>query len=168
MDLRTLRFADDGEVPNNPDLPVLIYAAALPVGADAIEGIFRSNGWTGLWVYTVFDYHHYHPASHEALGVAAGHAELLLGGARGERIAVTAGDALLLPAGTGHKCLTASADFAVVGAYPPGQSSPEIIRAPVGRLESHLTAIRGTPLPRTDPVTGGNGPADDFWRRAQS
>lgn len=49
---------DDG-IPNSP-LPVLIYRAACPEGAAALEGLFLRNGWSGLWRDGVFDFHHYH------------------------------------------------------------------------------------------------------------
>src|SRR3546814_12841261 len=60
---------------------------------------------------TIFDYHHYHSTTHEALGVYAGFARLALGGPGGRIIEVQAGDALLLPVGTGHCRIDGSDDL---------------------------------------------------------
>ena len=63
------RFADDGAIPNNPRLPVVILKGALPpdMTPEDIGALHRRNGWGGTWVYTVFDHHHWHPDAHEAL-----------------------------------------------------------------------------------------------------
>ena len=113
----TRYFEDDGKIPNNPALPVVILKAALDptLSPDEIHAIQRGNGWGGNWVWSVFDYHHWHPDAHEALCVASGEAELMLGGAGGEVFRVVAGDTLVLPAGTGHCRLSSSADFAANG-----------------------------------------------------
>lgn len=44
------RFADDGQIPNNPHLPLLVYRGALDPGGDAAqacEALFARHGWTG-------------------------------------------------------------------------------------------------------------------------
>ena len=72
-----------------------------------------------MWRNGVYDYPHYHATVHEALGVARGQP----GSVRRrpwQEFEIAAGDVAILPAGTGHQCLSASADFCVVGAYPPG------------------------------------------------
>jgi uncharacterized protein YjlB len=87
------------------------------------------------------------------------------GGDRGTEIAVAAGDVAILPAGTGHQCLSASPDFSVVGAYPPGP--PVEIMRPTP--ENHAKALKTIPevkLPASDPVRGDNGPLVRLWRRA--
>ncbi len=43
-------FADDGRVPNNPRLPLIVYRGALATGpgaAAACEARFAGNGWSG-------------------------------------------------------------------------------------------------------------------------
>ncbi len=116
-------FEDDGLVPNNP-MPFLVYKRAIDVDNDhpekTIEGLFGANGWGEMWRNGVYDYLHYHATVHEALGVARGHARVRFGGDRGKEFEIAAGDVAILPAGTGHQCLSASRDFCVVGAYPPG------------------------------------------------
>src|SRR3979411_428641 len=119
-----IMFADDGSVPNNPTLPLLLYRGAVdlsrtPDPEEKIENIFKENGWGGLWRNGIFPYVHYHSMIHEAMGVARGHAEVRFGGDNGRTIAVASGDVVVLPAGIGHQRLTQSPDLVVIGAYPP-------------------------------------------------
>jgi uncharacterized protein YjlB len=159
-----LRLAANGWMPNNARLPVLLYRRAVPiVGADparALEDLFQRNGWPPQWRNGVYPFHHYHSTAHEVLGFAAGEARLILGGEDGHDIEVAAGDVALLPAGTGHFCRTASRDFLVVGAYPPGQVADLLRSAATPRV---LAAIARVPIPRTDPVHGGSGPLIELW-----
>ena len=164
----TLVFADDGSVPNNP-LPFVIYKAAIDVDNDhpekTIEGLFGANGWGDMWRNGVYDYLHYHATVHEALGIARGHARVQFGGERGSEIDVAAGDVAILPAGTGHQCFSASPDFSVVGAYPPGPKMQITRPTP----ENHRKALKTIPqvkLPKTDPVRGEDGPLLRLWKRA--
>ena len=165
IEVRTLHLADDGKVPNNPDLPVVVLCGAFGEGAaaDAVRARLEANGWGGTWVWQVFPYHHYHPNAHEALAVASGHAELMLGGPEGQRVSVHAGDLLVLPAGTGHCQIEASADFQVCGAYPPGQERYETLRAEHPHDSAVLERIRAVPIPGTDPVFGAGGPLVGLW-----
>jgi uncharacterized protein YjlB len=164
----TFIFGDDGLVPNNA-MPLLIYKRALELDNRApeatIEKLFSANGWGAMWRNGVYDYVHYHATVHEALSVARGNAVVRFGGDRGTEIAVAAGDVAILPAGTGHQCLSASPDFSVVGAYPPGP--PVEITRPTP--ENHAKALKTIPevkLPASDPVRGDNGPLVRLWRRA--
>jgi uncharacterized protein YjlB len=160
-------FADDGLVPNNP-MPFLVYKAAVDVDnahpEKTIEGLFGANGWGAMWRNGVYDYLHYHATVHEALGVARGHARVRFGGDRGKELEIAAGDVAILPAGTGHQCLSASRNFCVVGAYPPGPAMQITRPTP----ENHAKALQTIPqvkVPRTDPVMGEDGPLMKLWKR---
>ena len=158
----TFIFEDDGLVPNNP-MPFLVYKGAVDVANDhpekTIEGLFGANGWGAMWRNGVYDYAHYHATVHEVLGVARGHARVQFGGDHGKALDISAGDVAILPAGTGHQLISASEDFCVVGAYPPGP--PMQITRPTP--ENHAKALKTIPevkLPKTDPVRGSARSAD--------
>jgi uncharacterized protein YjlB len=163
----TFVFEDDGLVPNNP-LPFLVHKAAVDVKDDhpekTIEKLFGTNGWGAMWRNGIFDYLHYHSTVHEVLGVARGSARVQFGGDRGRALDIAAGDVAILPAGTGHQLISASEDFCVVGAYPPGP--PMLITRPTP--ENHAKALKTIPevkVPETDPVTGENGALVKLWKR---
>jgi uncharacterized protein YjlB len=170
--LDLIRFEDDGTIPNNPRLPLVHYHAALPPPeltagndpAEAFEDLFRRNDWGGTWRDGVYDYHHYHSTAHEVLGIARGEARLRLGGENGVSVAIRAGDAILIPAGVGHKNEGASADLLVVGAYPRGQVADLCTGTPEER-NSALPAIARVALPAADPVLGHARSASREWRR---
>src|SRR6516165_1204603 len=70
-----LMFGDDGSIPTNPRLPLLVYRGAvdLSLGPSAeriIESTFGANGWGDMWRNGIFPYVHYHSMIHEALGIA--------------------------------------------------------------------------------------------------
>lgn len=145
-------------VPNNARLPVLFYRAIeqgdCETIAAAFETRFAGNGWPANWRDTVFDYHHYHSTAHEALGIAAGSATLEIGGPGAKRLEVRAGDAVVLPVGTGHRRIGQSDDFLVVGAYPDGQTWDICREAPTKQAAERIHAMSA---PARDPVNGSNG-----------
>jgi uncharacterized protein YjlB len=162
-------FKDDGLIPNNPDLELVYYRSAVKVrGTDdpaaVFEVLFEKNSWTGAWRNGIYDYVHYHPRTHEALGLASGKARVQFGGKKGKILALKAGDVVILPAGTGHQALSASDDLVVVGAYPSRGHYEEY----EGSLQEHgraLRMIRKVPRPSKDPVYGTKGALRTLWRR---
>jgi uncharacterized protein YjlB len=159
MRLDTWQAPPGDRIPNNPRFPVLIYHGvdAAAAGADDARQVFAQHGWGGSWVDGVFGFHHFHSTSHEALAVVAGRATLELGGPQGEAFDVSAGDVLVLPAGTGHRRASSHAGFTVVGAYPAGQENYDLLRgddpAEVEAARERIAAL-GPPL--HDPI-GGEG-----------
>ena len=163
-------FADDGLVPNNP-MPFLVYKDAIVVGGAeperTIEMLFAQNGWGDMWRNGVYDFPHYHATVHEVLGIARGHARVRFGGDHGSELDISAGDVAVLPAGTGHQRISASADLSVVGAYPPGPKMQVTRPSPENHAKA-LKTIPRVPLPNTDPVMGADGPLVRLWRAASS
>jgi uncharacterized protein YjlB len=161
------RFKDDGLIPNHPRWPLIIYRGAvrLPSGLDpaaVFEQLFDSYGWGSSWRNGIYDYAHYHSSIHEVLGIARGSARVRFGGTHGRILNLKAGDVAVLPAGTGHQRLKASADLLVVGAYPASGSYDEC-RSEEDR-EKAIAAIERVPRPSQDPVYGKDGPLIHIWR----
>jgi len=163
-----LKFADDGSIPNNPRLPVLLHRGAIDLSGtanpeDVVEAVFSHNSWGDMWRNGIYPYVHYHSKIHETLGIARGRAKVRLGGARGRDLDIAAGDVVVLPAGTGHQCLWASPELVVVGAYPR-TGRYDLCRGSKAEHEKALLSIPKVPLPKTDPVYGDEGPLCRLWR----
>jgi uncharacterized protein YjlB len=162
-------FKDDGRIPNNPKLPFIHYRSPVSLldavdGAAVFEDLFRRNGWRDSWRNGIYDYVHYHSSTHEVLGIARGHARVRFGGNEGKVFELAAGDVAILPAGTGHQCLSASKDLLVVGAYPAGGKYDECTESAAEHARA-VKAIAKVPLPAKDPVYGADGPLRDCWKR---
>jgi uncharacterized protein YjlB len=157
---------DDGSVPNNSRLSLVVYRGVLDTGDDAAarcEALFAQNGWSGGWSGGVYPYHHYHSTAHEALGIVAGSARVRFGGDDGDVVEVRAGDVVVIPAGVAHKGEAASPDLLIVGAYPGGKG-PDMRVPGKGDRKQAITNIAAVPLPESDPVGGTAGPIVEDWR----
>ena len=157
-------FQDDGKIPNNP-LPLILYKAAFEergnLGASWLEKRFAQNNWTNSWRNGIYSFHHYHSTSHEVLGVYKGEALVHLGGEKGEKVKVQAGDILIIPAGVGHKNLE-SDSLGVVGAYPDGRSW-DLKRGLPGERPDADKNIAALPIPEADPLLGINEGLRKIW-----
>ena len=161
-------FEDDGRIPNNPELPLLVYPGALgdlDLSPSRCKELLAKNGWSGAWVNGVFSYHHYHSNAHEVLCVVSGEASIALGGPQGVTVEVNARDVLVIPAGVGHRNAGSSNDFAVLGAYPRGQESYDLRTGEEGERPKVLENIRSVPLPEADPLYGSVEPLLARWSR---
>ena len=166
--LETFLLPPNGEIPNNRQLPVVLYRNVLnkflPHKADKFEGVFRANGWRGTWRDSIYPYCHFHSNAHEVLGIARGHVAVELGGAGGRTVRLNAGDLVLLPAGVGHRRVRGSANLLVVGAYPAGQQHYNICKS-LRECRSANKRIAAVALPQSDPFFGPLGPLKKIWRQ---
>jgi uncharacterized protein YjlB len=166
IDVWEYSFEDDGRIPNNPTLPLLVYPQALAEpdrNPSRCKELLAGNGWGGSWVNGVFPYHHYHSTSHEVLCVVGGEARIIFGGPEGETVEVEAGDVVVIPAGAGRCRESSDGGFSVVGAYPKGQENYDLRTGEEGERPGGLENIRGVPLPETDPLLGREGPLLGRW-----
>ncbi|MGI9336871.1 MAG: cupin domain-containing protein [Gammaproteobacteria bacterium] len=152
-------------IPNNPRCALIAYrAAAAPAGSDpasVFESLFASNGWGGGWRNGIFSFHHFHSTAHEVLGVYSGSARVQFGGEGGLTLDIETGDVVIVPAGVGHKQLSAS-KLGIVGAYPRGQSA-DLCRPDARALAQRTHQVASVRCPDRDPVCGANGPLRQLW-----
>ncbi len=164
---KTYYFKDDGIIPNSK-YPLLVYLNAFSErgssGAIFLEKKFKANNWYNSWRYGVYPFHHYHSITHEVLGVFKGNALLHMGGPKGEKINVKAGDILVIPAGVGHKCISHSDDFTVVGAYPNGMDW-DLIKEEKDKHHESVMNISKVPIPTTDPINGKTNGLLTAWKK---
>src|SRR6266705_71631 len=162
-------FKDDGIFPNSV-MPLLFYQEALITEAkdpaSIFEQRFAKNDWTNSWRNGVYSFPHYHSTTHEALGVYCGAATLRLSGERSSDVKVYAGDVIVIPAGVPHQKISASEDFAVVGAYPDGREW-DLLRGLPGERPKSDHNIAALPIPDNDPIYGADGPLRQIWKAAR-
>jgi uncharacterized protein YjlB len=161
-------FKRNKNIPNSK-LPVLIYQDVLILPAQKnrssviIQKIFARNGWSNSWSNGIYDFHHYHSITHECMAIAQGNATIILGGVNGKKIKLKQGDAIILPAGVGHKCLRASENFLCVGAYPQGRDY-DINIGTAQEYSRALNNIKKLSIPKKDPFFGSQGFLKTFWK----
>jgi uncharacterized protein YjlB len=165
MPVETHLFTPDGAIPNSR-LPLAFWRDRLPQearGGTAAGALYRKNGWTGTWVYTVYPFWHFHTKGHEVLACVSGTATIGFGGDGGIRVDVRVGDVCVIPAGVGHRRFEVSDGFLMAGGYPPGQEG-DIVRP--GEIDPDKAArlIAALRLPETDPVSGKDDGVVALWR----
>lgn len=166
-DVQAFHFKDDGGTPNNPNLPLLVYRAAVCLAGERdpaapFERAFARHGWGNGWRNGIYPFLHFHTATHEVLGIARGRATVEFGGAKGRVLTVEAGDVVVLPAGTGHRRTDASDDLLVVGAYPGNSAFDQKRPGQVDHAKA-VAAIAKVPMPEMDPIYGEGGPLMQMW-----
>ncbi len=170
LQVETHLLKDDGVIPNNDRLPLVIYRSAVPDVGSADEcvrffqGVFATHGWGHGWVNGIYSFHHYHATCHEVLGVAAGAAEVQFGGPSGPVLALETGDAVTIPAGVGHCRRDRRAGLVVVGAYPKGQDDVDLRRATASDRAIALGFIPQVALPSLDPIAGAGQGLPLLWQ----
>ena len=166
ISVKTYVLTAAGPFPNNRRLPLLLYPQAVTLTgndpAAIFEILFRAHKWGRSWRNGVFDFHHYHSTAHEVLGVYRGVARIRFGGPRGITVEARAGDVTVIPAGVAHQRRSSSPDFAVVGAYPRGQT-PDMCYGRPGERPDTDGNIQATAPPAADPVHGASGGLMALW-----
>ncbi|MBS1617024.1 MAG: cupin domain-containing protein [Bacteroidetes bacterium] len=159
-----LFFYDDGVVPNSKH-PVLLYRSAFEGQGDTaahwLAERFDRHGWSRAWKNGIYPYHHYHSTAHEVLGIYGGNGTVQLGGEHGSAVELAAGDILILPAGTAHRCIR-DEQLQVVGAYADGREW-DINRGEPEERPRADENIQSLPLPQLDPMHGRQG-LPNIWR----
>ena len=163
MDLQTVERGQSPEcipvqtsdISPNASLPLLIYRNVFPRNADEIEQRLRANGWEPQWrnANGFYRFDHYHTEGHELLAFVSGSARARFGGPGGVSAQASAGDVIVLPAGTSHIAEFSSKDLMIVGAYPPGQR-PDIRKGKFAEDPEVRPNLEKLPLPATDPISG--------------
>lgn len=163
-DPKKMHFKDDGKIPNSK-FPLILYQNAFAErdrrGASWLEQRFAQNNWTNSWRNGIYSFHHYHSTSHEVLGIYSGSARVHLGGEQGEKVEVSAGDIIIIPAGVGHKNL-GSQGLGVVGAYPDGRSW-DLNKGLPGERPQADKNIAALPIPDADPLLGKKEGLKKIW-----
>ena len=146
-------------------LPLLVHQGVFDnetCDATDFEKLFTFNSWGNSWRNGVYAFHHYHSKAHEALGVYRGEVSVQFGGPDGIILKAQRGDVIIIPAGVSHKRVSATMNYALVGAYPPGQS-PDMMYGKKKELAEAKQHISRVPLPQTDPAYGKTGALVSAW-----
>ncbi|KAF1835900.1 hypothetical protein BDW02DRAFT_567516 [Decorospora gaudefroyi] len=147
--------------------PLFLYHSAFPssTSPSAIEAHLPTNGIAPQWRYTMYQTTHYHSTTHEVLCIFKGRAKLLFGGEENPakvEVELKAGDAVVVPAGVGHRLMEdMEGGFQMVGGYPDG-CSWDMCYGREGE-ESKAEAVAKVAWLGKDPLYGHDGPVT--WGR---
>lgn len=158
-------FHDDGTIPNSK-LPVIVYYSITDVidKSTWFEQNFAKNNWLNNWRDIILPYDHFHSNTHEILGISKGIVTLNIGGAKGKQLLLSAGDALLLPAGVGHYFVSSAGAYEVVGGYPDG-GNWNLLQELGADKDSIYAEIDSLEIPQLDPIHGLDGPMHKYWKK---
>jgi uncharacterized protein YjlB len=148
--------------------PLLIYHSCFPSTSSpsTIEAHLKSTGVVvPQWRYTMYSTTHFHSTTHEVLCVSRGSATLLFGGEGNEgavEVKVEKGDAIVVPAGVGHRLLREEegGEFEMVGSYPKDAGKWDMCYGRDGE-EERVGEIEKLKWFERDPVYGDEGPVLD-------
>ncbi|RUR08659.1 cupin domain-containing protein [Legionella septentrionalis] len=150
--------------PGNSRLPLIIYKEVIKSSSpQSIQALLTENHWINSWVDTIYDYHHYHSNTHEALVIFSGACTVQIGGNKGKIFNIAAGDVIIFPAGISHKNMDSTADFKCVGAYPIDVEY-DVLYGKAEELSQAEENIQKLGLPKCDPVYGKDGPLFNYWK----
>jgi uncharacterized protein YjlB len=152
--------------PNNSRLPLLIYKKPLTFSKTTtkeVQKFLETNHWKNSWVNGIYDYHHYHSNTHEALIIFSGTCNVQIGGPEGNTYEITEGDVVIFPAGVAHKSLSASNDFVCIGAYPfdNDYDMQYGLATEHPKVDKNINQIK---LPEMDPIFGKDGLLLQYWK----
>ncbi|KAB2105262.1 hypothetical protein AG0111_0g6558 [Alternaria gaisen] len=142
--------------------PLFIYHSAFPpsTSASTLESHLPTNNLSPQWRYTMYTTTHYHSTTHEVLCIFNGRAKLLFGGESNPgkvETEVKAGDAIVVPAGVGHRLIEdVEGGFQMVGSYPKG-CSWDMCYGKQGE-EKKAEAVGNVEWLEKDPLYGNDGP----------
>ncbi|MBA2652521.1 MAG: cupin domain-containing protein [Tatlockia sp.] len=151
--------------PNNSRFPLLIYRQVFNLTdttSEMIQNFLQQNEWVNSWVDSIYDYHHYHSNTHEALVIISGRCKVQIGGDNGKKYDVFKGDSIIFPAGVSHKNVGSSSDFKCIGAYPEDIDYD----LKYGLAKEHPQVdenIKKVDVPKNDPIFGKKGLLFDYW-----
>lgn len=155
LDIFRLYMDDDGQFPNNPRYPLLLFKAAFQgTQAEGYDVITSGNKWTNPWAWGIFTYHHYHSVAWELLLCVEGEAQVQLGGNSGPTVKIEKGDQILVPPGFAHKQLDASRRFTLLGSYPTDGSNGPVDTLTGSPTEAERQNILQCPVPSHEPIFG--------------
>jgi len=156
MDVIRMKISPNRPFPGN-EIALRLYRSVFNQAETGLSArfskLFSDNGWSVPWVNCVFGFHHFTPPAQERLGFPARRVIVQMGGPSGPEVKLEAGDAVLIPAGVGHKNIKSSSDYRILGSYPHGQQ-PDIRRGDPDEWDEVLDEIAHVRLWDKDPVTG--------------
>ena len=129
--------------------------------AAIFEELFAANGWRNLLARRHLRFLAFPYADPRSPGHRAGQRPRAVQRRQGQD-PDGGSDVIVLPAGTRHQRITASADLLVVGAYPADGRYDEPRPGEVDRVEARARIGR-VPKPAGDPVYGMDGPLGKPW-----